>query len=412
MKKLARHLLCCCPKTPTRPPLEFSATPIAASIMEHHEEHRAESSAETPPAPPVVPQHSQLREPISEPIPEHHAESHTETPAGPPVELPAEPTAEPIQVVEPSSAETSTEFTMQIDSIREKFGRFRVLIIGRPNAGKTMILKQICNSTEDPVIYDRNRNEVDPEIIQESSDRGIHDIWKELVFRGNPGFVFHDSQGFESGSIEEFEQTKAFVLKHAKTAFLKERIHAIWYCIPMDQYHRAVLAAEEKFFGECDTGSVPVVLVFTKCDALLVQGIAALTPEEQKLPYEERTARGQDNADAMLKKNPAWEKVQGMKYPPKTYVELKDMDKSKEGCELLLKRTLVTLDGELQMLLVTTQQTNMMICIEYAIERKLMPFIRSKHKTHEKLTDSEEKELVEAIAAWFPHVKVYNFFTI
>ena len=27
------------------------------------------------------------------------------------------------------------------------------------------------------------------------------------------------------------------------------------YCIPMDQYHRTVLSAEEKFFDECDTGN-------------------------------------------------------------------------------------------------------------------------------------------------------------
>ena len=25
------------------------------------------------------------------------------------------------------------------------------------------------------------------------------------------------------------------------------------YCIPMDQIHRAVTVAEEKFFGDCDT---------------------------------------------------------------------------------------------------------------------------------------------------------------
>ncbi|KAG9318020.1 hypothetical protein JVU11DRAFT_83 [Chiua virens] len=83
----------------------------------------------------------------------------------------------------------------------------------------------------------------------------MHNIEHELVFRSNPNFIFHDSQGFEAGSIEEFEQMKKFVLDHAKTTYLKKRIHVIWYCISMDQYHRAVLAAEEKFFNECDTRS-------------------------------------------------------------------------------------------------------------------------------------------------------------
>ena len=27
------------------------------------------------------------------------------------------------------------------------------------------------------------------------------------------------------------------------------------YCIPMDQYHRTVVSAEEKFFDDCDTGN-------------------------------------------------------------------------------------------------------------------------------------------------------------
>ncbi|KAG9317845.1 hypothetical protein JVU11DRAFT_2071 [Chiua virens] len=259
---------------------------------------------------------------------------------------------------------------MQVDSIRKKFGRFRILIVGRANAGKTTILKQICNSTEDPVIYDGHGKKVNPEKIQESRERGIHEIENELVFRSNPNFIFHDSQGFEAGSIEEFEQMKHFVSDRAKTTFLKRRIHAIWYCIPMDQYHRAVLAAEEKFFDQCDTGSVPVVLVFTKCDALLVQGMAALTDEEKQLPQEVRVTKGQHNANILLRENPTWEKVQRMKYPPKIYVELKDLHQSDEGCTHLLEKTVVALDEEaLQMLLVTTQCTNMMVCIKCALQR-------------------------------------------
>ena len=31
--------------------------------------------------------------------------------------------------------------------------RFRVLIIGRANAGKTSILQRVCDTTESPVVY-------------------------------------------------------------------------------------------------------------------------------------------------------------------------------------------------------------------------------------------------------------------
>ncbi len=37
---------------------------------------------------------------------------------------------------------------------------FRVLIIGRANAGKTTVLQRICNTTEDPKIFKRSGEKV------------------------------------------------------------------------------------------------------------------------------------------------------------------------------------------------------------------------------------------------------------
>ena len=39
------------------------------------------------------------------------------------------------------------------DKVRQKFGRFRILIIGRANAGKTSILQKVCNTTEQAEIF-------------------------------------------------------------------------------------------------------------------------------------------------------------------------------------------------------------------------------------------------------------------
>ena len=49
---------------------------------------------------------------------------------------------------------------MQVDDIRQKFGQFRILIMGRANVGKTMILKKICNSMDDPEIYNEKGEKV------------------------------------------------------------------------------------------------------------------------------------------------------------------------------------------------------------------------------------------------------------
>jgi GTPase SAR1 family protein len=37
--------------------------------------------------------------------------------------------------------------------LRCKCPHFRILIIGRANAGKTTLLKKVCNSIEDPEIF-------------------------------------------------------------------------------------------------------------------------------------------------------------------------------------------------------------------------------------------------------------------
>jgi GTPase SAR1 family protein len=40
--------------------------------------------------------------------------------------------------------------------------RFRVLVIGRANAGKTSILQRVCETTESPTIYRGNEEVRDP----------------------------------------------------------------------------------------------------------------------------------------------------------------------------------------------------------------------------------------------------------
>ncbi|KAF5378337.1 hypothetical protein D9615_008704 [Tricholomella constricta] len=112
--------------------------------------------------------------------------------------------------------------------VRARAGRFRILIIGRANAGKTTILQKVCNTTEDPEIFDSKGNKVDLATVDPSGKRGMHDINNELVFRSNPGFIFHDSRGFESGGVEELEAVKNFIMKRAQMDELREQLHVIW----------------------------------------------------------------------------------------------------------------------------------------------------------------------------------------
>ena len=41
--------------------------------------------------------------------------------------------------------------------------------------------------------------------------------------------MFHDSRGFETGSVKELNLMKDFVADRASTLKLEKRIHAIWW---------------------------------------------------------------------------------------------------------------------------------------------------------------------------------------
>ncbi|KIN98699.1 hypothetical protein M404DRAFT_157210 [Pisolithus tinctorius Marx 270] len=103
--------------------------------------------------------------------------------------------------------------------------KFRVLIIGRANAGKTSILQRVCETTESPKIYrvsGGRREEV------ASCLCGNHDIEDELIFTNHEGYVFHDSCGFEAGNEDELRAVQDFVHRKVTERRLRDRLHAIW----------------------------------------------------------------------------------------------------------------------------------------------------------------------------------------
>ncbi|KAG1810942.1 uncharacterized protein BJ212DRAFT_1278540 [Suillus subaureus] len=259
---------------------------------------------------------------------------------------------------------------MNSSNLRQKFDRFRILIIGRANAGKTTILQRVCNTQKKPEIYNSAGNKVRNIIL-----RGLHDIENEMVFRSNPGFVFHDSRGFEAGGDSEFDKVKAFIAGRSKETDLKNRIHAIWYCIPMDESSRSFTESETKFFSQCDTGSIPVIVLFTKFDALYDVSYALLKEDDELLSREDAQALAPKHAEELFANGPQLKTLYNPKeitWPPRCHVCLPNMDKNDADCAPLMKRTAETLDNDvLKQLFVSTQQTNLELCIKYAVERQL-----------------------------------------
>ena len=67
---------------------------------------------------------------------------------------------------------------------------------------------------------------------------------------------------------------------------------------------------------------MPVVVLFTKCDALLANAFGELKPEEKKLPGEEQFSKMRECVKEMKEKNPAWGMLTTKRYPPKNCVYL------------------------------------------------------------------------------------------
>ncbi|KAI6018295.1 GTP-binding protein [Pisolithus marmoratus] len=248
--------------------------------------------------------------------------------------------------------------------------RFRILVMGRANAGKTTLLQRVCNTVDNPEIFDGKGNRIDGAVVRGTLERGRHNIEDELVFRSNPEFVFHDSCGFEAGSVAQFEKMKNFVVEHAVTESLQKRIHAIWFCIPMTDYQRTVTAAEEKFFNQCDTGHVPVIVILTKADFLHVPAMEELL--DTGLGLEKAKEKAAEKERELLQHWSAHIKgiLTRSKFPPKQYVSVQKMNEQTADCSTLMQCTTDTLDEEgLQRVLVSTQQSSIALCVEYAVKK-------------------------------------------
>ncbi|KAG1728728.1 uncharacterized protein EDB91DRAFT_1253327 [Suillus paluster] len=291
-------------------------------------------------------------------------------------------------------------------NIRKTIGRFRVLIVGRANAGKTTILQKVCNTTDEPEIYNAQGKEIDVAVVEGSRIRGNHDITNEMVFKSNPGFIFHDSCGFEAGSEAEFEDMKKFIVERVNMTKLEERLHAIWYCIPMDDHCRTFQRAEEKFFSECNTGLVPVIAIFTKFEALRPVAFGELKKQLIGLSKEERSERIAQRVEELFMNTCVWDRLcdPGNRARPKCYVCLANMNRADTNCDLLVECTTFALDDkELRLCFLSTQQSNLELCIKCAVET-IVDHALAHQQSLPLPTNDEDYQF--HIAKWFPYLNV------
>ncbi|KAI9568658.1 hypothetical protein HD554DRAFT_2204900 [Boletus coccyginus] len=190
-------------------------------------------------------------------------------------------------------------------AVRKRFPRFRILVIGRANAGKTTLLQRVCKTTESPIVRDRRGFKVTAGILSyQPTVRGEHDIEHEISFESNDQFVFHDSCGFEAGSEDELQKVQSFIEGRARDQRLG----------------RPITMAEEAFFSKCGTGKVPVIAIFTKFDALHTIAFGELI--EQGKGMREARDMAAKHAEEIFRRNDYYGMLQDKAFPPRKFVRI------------------------------------------------------------------------------------------
>jgi len=237
--------------------------------------------------------------------------------------------------------------------------QFRVLIIGRANAGKTSILQRVCDTMEGPKIYRIDRSGQRSQVqLEPSIERGLHDVEDELIFEKHDGYIFHDSRGFESGSEDELRIVQDFVRRKSREKRLKDRLHAIWFCIPMDNDRPSL---DLKHFGDvCPDKNVPVIALFTKYDQF---------KRDIKMKLEDQCDHPDMDIDAEMKSVFDQHYLANLSGPP-PFICLERMHKDDQRCTDLIALTSNLLSGGVvPLMLMAVQKDNLEVSINHAIKR-------------------------------------------
>ncbi|KAJ7057333.1 hypothetical protein C8F01DRAFT_1256583 [Mycena amicta] len=268
--------------------------------------------------------------------------------------------------------------------LRAECKHFRVLIIGRANAGKTTILRKVCGARadENPEIL---RAGGDKQVeLQGSAERGKHDIEDELVFKSNPQFIFHDSEGFESGSTSQVEKVKEFIKSKSEGRSLPDQLHAIWCCLPTDTT-RPLNGFEKDFFDKNVHGN-------GRCLEFTVENtMTHISSECPDRGLEDEVAGDKEGLEEDAKTH-----LKNYFHIPlhrleSDFLVLSDMHEENTECdELIAKTTNALTNDALKLLLVSVQQNNINLCTFYAVTWVL--------EGKESFQGS-----VECILQWFPH---------
>ncbi|KDQ18629.1 hypothetical protein BOTBODRAFT_29007 [Botryobasidium botryosum FD-172 SS1] len=206
--------------------------------------------------------------------------------------------------------------------------RLRILVLGKSGAGKTTLIQRAFG------VDNLEGSNFVP---------GRCNIDEEITSTQNARFCLHDSQGFEPGEQNNVEVVKRFIIQRSEKEHIRDKIHAIWHCIPVPVAGGRLFEVGDEEFLSSQTSldairDIPIIVVFTQYDRLydLIEfnGETAVQTGDNidGAALEERTsAQFQKRcSDPLRKLNPRlpWAKVSNHKRYRDTYATLVNLTTS------------------------------------------------------------------------------------
>jgi len=305
-----------------------------------------------------------------------------------------------------SPSEDFTNMEPSSEDFHRLCNRFRVLIIGRRNAGKTTILEKMTGSEigDKPEIRDKEGHLVDdPTLVKAGLERGMSVIDNEITYPSSPRFVFHDSRGIEAGAESDSHGTEAgegrdssklrveyirkFIEDRAQQTRTADQLHAIWFCMPMDTPRVPSDEFELAFLNKVNS-KVPVIAVLTKYEALV---------DRVKDEYQGQVAK----RDILnyAKKN-VFNPLKNVKHAPVAIVQTHHKG---EGCELLTKKTFEAIKDEtLTNIFARAQQNSLKLACQLTFKQNLTQSIFSRLQKMTTKIDNVYEDLVNKGLEFLP----------
>ncbi|KAI0246085.1 hypothetical protein BJV78DRAFT_197290 [Lactifluus subvellereus] len=231
---------------------------------------------------------SQLEIPLHPPPPDvgHRAESESDAaqPAGDPkIENPS------VRTISKSAlnGRNREEFTSTVRGVLPDNFRFRILVVGKSDSGKSSLINSIFK-------------------VETAPTSANADINVGFPHPDNGRLIVHECPGFEPGSAQNFPSIREFITRRTKADLSQlERLHTIWVCVPtLDLIDGTLGDGVEEILS---MQKVPVVLVFTKFDLLVskvlfdIAGGDSQQHERAKVEAERKYA---ESCHLLLRKQP------------------------------------------------------------------------------------------------------------